>query len=240
MTDLQLYRGDSLVINDKISVRQPTLGEIADLGEERYLSAVHALCGTPSDYMVVLDDLGLNFEQVTDFQMFVMLVRQLPQEDTAILLGDLCLSDFEYQVNVREGTDRLFCAKTGAVIDRAIYSQIVSYIRRTHWMKRNGDKGGNEHSRQYLIDRERRRLRYAKNKNFQSVLYPMVSTLCNTESFKYDMDTVWRMRIFAFYDSIRRIQKIQEAKALTAGIYSGNLNAKKIDKEALNWFGALK
>lgn len=162
------------------------------------------------------------------------------REDTEILLGDLSLADFEYQVNVREGTDRLYCPKTGIVIDRAIYSQMVSFIRKVHWLKRNNDKGGNEHTRKYLIDRERRKMRYAKNKKFRSVFYPLVSTLCNTESFKYDLNTVWDMHIFAFYDSLRRIQKIQEAKALTAGIYSGSLNAKKIDKESLNWFGDLK
>lgn len=78
MTDLQIYRGNPLRINDDIIVRQPTLGEIADFGEERYLSTVQALCGTPSDYMVALDDMGLNFEDITDFQMFIMLARQIP------------------------------------------------------------------------------------------------------------------------------------------------------------------
>lgn len=75
MTDLQIYRGDSLTLNQFITVRQPTLGDIADFGEEKYFSVIHALCGTPTDYMVALDDLGLNYEEITDFQMFVMLSK---------------------------------------------------------------------------------------------------------------------------------------------------------------------
>ena len=239
MTDLQLYRGDSLRISDQIVIRQPTLGEIADFGEEQYFSLIHALCGTSSDYMVALDDLGLDYEQISDFQMFVMLAKQLPQQSTSILLGDLSLPDFEYQVSVKDGTERLFCRKNGVIIDRAIHKQVSDFIRKMHFLKPNHDRGGDAEGKRYLLERERRRMRYAKNKKFQSVLYPIISALCNCESFKFDMDTVWKMRIFAFYDSLRRIQKIQEAKALTAGIYAGNINAKKIDKEALNWFGAL-
>ena len=94
MNDLQIYRGDSLWINDHIIVRQPTLAEIADFGEERYFTTISALCGTPSDYMVALDDLGINFEDITEFQMFIMISKQILQEDTKILLGDLSLSDF--------------------------------------------------------------------------------------------------------------------------------------------------
>lgn len=235
-----MYRGDSLQINNNIIIRQPTLDEIASFGEERYFSVVHALCSTPSDYMVALDDLGLNFQQITDFQMFVMLAKSLSTEDTSILLGDLSLPDFEYQINMADNTERLFCKKTGVIIDRAVHSQISGFIRKMHWIKKNSDKGGNEHTRQYLIDRERRRMRYSKNRKFQSVLYPLISTLCNCESFKYNMQTVWGLHIFSFYDSLHRIKKIEEARSLTAGIYAGRLDGKKIDQEALNWFGALQ
>ena len=235
MTDFQMYRGDSLHINDHIIVRQPTIGEIIDFGEERYFRVVAALCGTPSDYMVALDDLGLNFEELTDFQIFVMLSGGIPQEDTAIFLGDLDLRKFEYQLNPNDGTERLYDSESGAVIDRAIYSQVVGFIRKMHFMKRNADKGGNEHTRRYLIDRERRRLRLEQNKKYKSVLFPQVSALCNCCDFPYNMDTVWQVHIFAFNDSIRRIMKIREVQALTAGIYAGTVDGKKIEQESLNW-----
>ena len=67
MTDLQIYRGDPLIINDHIIVRQPTLGEVADFGEEQYWSSSLALCATSSDYMVALADMGVDFEEISDF-----------------------------------------------------------------------------------------------------------------------------------------------------------------------------
>lgn len=190
--------------------------------------------------MVALDDLGINFEDITEFQMFIMISKQLLQEDTRILLGDLSLADFEYQVNMNDNAERLFCPKTGVVIDRAIYSQITSFVRRLHWLKKNIDRGGNEHSRQYLIERKRRSMRYQRNKKFQSVLYPLISGLCNCEYTHFDVNTVWDMRVFAFYDSLNRVKKIQQARALTNGIYAGTINGKKIDEESLDWLGVLK
>ena len=141
---------------------------------------------------------------------------------------------------MNDNTERLFCPKTGVVIDRAIYSQITSFIRRLHWLKKNIDRGGNEHSRQYLIERKRRSMRYQRNKKFQSVLYPLISGLCNCEYTHFDVNTVWDMRIFAFYDSLNRVKKIQQARALTNGIYAGTINGKKIDEESLDWLGVLK
>lgn len=48
------------------------------------------------------------------------------------------------------------------------------------------------------------------------------------------------MKVFAFYDSIKRVQKIQGARALMAGIYAGTIDQKKIDTDELNWMGDYK
>lgn len=47
--ELALYFGDPFVINDKISVLQPTVGQIAEYGERKYFSVVHTLTSIPSD-----------------------------------------------------------------------------------------------------------------------------------------------------------------------------------------------
>lgn len=99
------------------------------------------------------------------------------------------------------------------------------------------DHGANDDTRQFLIDRERRRLRYKRNRKFQSVLFPLISAIYNCEYYHGTLDDIWNMKVFAFYDSVKRIQKIQESRALTAGIYAGTVDSKKVEKESLNWFG---
>lgn len=49
--------------------------------------------------MVALDDVGIRFEDVTEFQLFIMLTRNMKPEDTSLLLGDLDLSQYELQFN---------------------------------------------------------------------------------------------------------------------------------------------
>lgn len=46
---LQLYFGDPYVINNHITIFQPTVGQIADYGEQKYYSMVHTLTAIPSD-----------------------------------------------------------------------------------------------------------------------------------------------------------------------------------------------
>lgn len=47
--ELQLYFGDDYVINDKIRIHQPLIGELIDYGEQQYFSMVHTLTAIPSD-----------------------------------------------------------------------------------------------------------------------------------------------------------------------------------------------
>lgn len=46
---LFLYFGDDYVVNDRITLMQPTIGQIVDYGEAKYFSMVHTLTAIPSD-----------------------------------------------------------------------------------------------------------------------------------------------------------------------------------------------
>lgn len=191
--------------------------------------------------MVALDDIGIRYEEITDFQLFMMLTRQLTPDDTSILLGDLNLSEYEPQINATDGTVRLYNRKNQTIIDEAIYQQIVQFLRRMHDIKRKVIITKTEHDREYMISKERRAQRYARRKKQEkSSLFPIVSALCNHEGFKYNSDTVWNVRVFVFYDSLKRIQKLTEARQLAAALYAGTIEKKSISDDALNWLGSLE
>ena len=67
---LQLYFGDPYVVNNNITIFQPTVGEIMKYGEKKYYSMVHSLTAISSDMKSQLDDIGLDYEQVEDFQLY--------------------------------------------------------------------------------------------------------------------------------------------------------------------------
>ena len=100
---LGLYMGDPYVINEKIVIKQPTIGQIAEYGERQYYSMVHTICAIPSDMKSQLADMNLDYEQVEDFQLFMMLARTLPQESTSILFGDIDFTKFKVIQNPQNG-----------------------------------------------------------------------------------------------------------------------------------------
>lgn len=235
--ELSLLRGDPFKVNDYITVLHPTLGQIADFGEQAYLSIIQRLCATPADFLLSLHDIGVDYEEITDFQLFLLFYPTMPPDETHIVLGDVDLTKYSPEINSQNGEVILVNRETDSVIDSAIHTQITNYIRRINGLERTVMYAGNAHTKEYLIRRERRRMEQQRRKKFKSTLSPLVSALCNCEQSKCDYRTVWGMPIYVFYDSIKRIQKIKSTNNLLTGIYSGGIDAKKIPPDSLNWLG---
>lgn len=76
--ELKIYRGEDIHITPKITVTQPTIGQIADFGERRYFSAVHTLCAVGADLKWQLNDyMGIDYTQIEDYDLFVKLTSQV-------------------------------------------------------------------------------------------------------------------------------------------------------------------
>ena len=237
--ELQLFRGKDYKINDKITIHQPTLDEICNYGEQKYWSVVSMLTSNPSDYKVQLDDAGIDYETISDLDFFFMLCHDLSIDDTRIFLYDLDLSTFDSAINKQNDETVYYSEYHDVIIDTNIHRIISDYIRTIHYIPKKIDKAGNEHTKKYLIETERRKLKRQKKQKFKSMLIPSISAMTNCEQFKYSHDTVWKLHIYTFYDSIKRIQKIKSTDNLYIGIYTGNVDAKKISEEELNWLGSL-
>lgn len=73
--ELKLYRGSDIVINDKIIVTQPTIGQIVDFSEKRYFHAVQCLTGVAADFKWQLwDYFEKDYTTVDDFELFKMII----------------------------------------------------------------------------------------------------------------------------------------------------------------------
>lgn len=245
---LSLYRGNDYKINNNITIHQPTLGEICEFGEERYYSVIHTLTAIPSDMKSQLDDIGIDYEEISDFKLFMLLIKSLKPNDTGIIFGDLDLSKFEVYTDNSNGETVLAqivknekeSKETTIIIDRFIYQIITDYLCETHGFKKKVEYAGNEFTKRYLIQESRDKLEENKKNKFESTLYPLISSMINCEGFKYNHDQVWNMKINAFMDSVQRIQKIKSVGYTMQGIYSGNIDSTKINKTELNWIGELK
>lgn len=153
-----------------------------------------------------------------------------------LILKDIDLADFIPCKNTENDQIVLYNAERDITIDRMIYSQIVDAVRKIHGLKRNNETPANETTKMILIDDAREEAKAASQKPYKSILKPLVSALtvkcglCGT-------DKVWDMKINAFFDSIKRINKIQDSELLLQGAYSGFASLKGVDKNRLDWTG---
>lgn len=240
--ELSLLKGEDYQINDKITIHHPTLNDIYLAGEEKYYSMIQTICATPADFKVQLDDAGVNFQNITDLELFVILGKNIPQEETKILLGDVNLKDMDAVTHIESGEIALYDKKNDIIIDKVVYTLISDFIRKIHGIKKNEEYASNELTRKIMIDieREEQQRRLLKDEGFKSVLAPYISSVTNCSEGKYDIKTIWDLPIYVFLDSVKRINKIKQSGYMLSGAYGGWVDAKQFNKDDIDWLGELK
>lgn len=239
--ELKIYRGKNIHITDKISIRQPTLGEICDYGEKEYWFMVHTLASVGADMKFQLYDLGFDYTKIDDYTLFSnFLCKGFSVERTSILFGDLDFSKFQL-FKKRDNDDIVMYNSTDDILfDEYTYLVFVEALRKIHMIKRNSQLPANESTKQILIDDDREAYEMSKNKQYSSQLKNVISSMINREGFKCNHDNVWDMKINAFLDSVKRIQRIKDADLLLQSGYSGyGLDLTKISNKKLDWLGEL-
>ncbi len=236
LDELKAYFGEPFHLNSKITLYSPTVGDIIEFGEQRYYAVVHSLTCIPSDMKSQLFDSGIDYEQITDFELFCMLTRGLTQEDTKLLLGDLDLSKFEVCINTQNGLRLLYDRQNDIKIDELIYYKIVSYIRKLHNIKPKVEKAKNKTTKKILIDMDRQRLEQKKkDKKITSTLKPLVSAMMRYPGFKYKSYELKQCSLYEFMDTVMGANIYVSSTALLKGIYGGMVDSSKIDKTQLDW-----
>lgn len=221
-------------INDFIHVEIPTVGEIIDR-EDSYYSMVSLITATPCDMMVQLDDMGIDFTKINDYELFVLMFQVLKTMDTSMIFGDLDLTKFSVMVSPQNGTIVLRDPDTGIVIDRNIHAMICQAVRKIHHLKPNNKKPANTEAKKYMIQRARIKMNRRKNKEECSQLEELIVALVNTEQFHYDFNSVRDLTIYQFNESVQQVIKKIDFDNKMHGIYAGTISAKDISQDELNW-----
>lgn len=268
--ELQIYRGADIPITPKITITQPTLGQIEEFGEKRYFSAIHTLTASGADLKWQLwDYAGIDYTQIEDYELFVTFICQivssrkkiykemmdnpdeyaeqiasfteeqfadLKRNPLQLILKDIDLADFNLYTLKDTNQLILYDEEHDITIDRAVYAQIVDVVRKMHGLKRNNEIPANENTKMILIEDAREAAQIASGKPYKSTLKPLISALMVKACMCGD-DRIWDMKINMFLDSIKRINKIQDAQLLLQGAYSGFASLKGVDRDRLDWAG---
>ena len=233
--EMAMYFRQDIPINEHIVLKQPTIGDILSFGEAHYFSMAKALVTIPSDMKPELQDIGIDYETLPDFELFHMLTSEFTKEDTSLLLGDVELGRFKRYIDKRNDEVVLYDDSTDTIIDRRIYMLITKYVCKLHGFKQKVEHAANKFTKKIMIDDDRMRKEMARKKPYESDLFPVISSLVNSPEFKYNSQSVMDIGLFELRDSLSRIQLIRSADAVLHGMYSGMIDTSKIDKKILDW-----
>ena len=232
--ELTLWMGEPLVINDKIKVYQPKVRDIIAFGEREYFGAVQTLCSTSSNMKYQLHKMGVDWETVEDFQMFMMLAQTLDKSKTQLVLGEhIDLTKFKIFPNKETEEPMLVDVENNIIIDKLIYLQIVDYLRKVHGLTRAYDRTKSKFVHEMAIEMDKEEMEMNAKKPYKSFLWPLISSVKARQG--YTKQYVLDMQLYELVHEANRLQIIVQSDALLQGSYSGMVDTKKIPKESFNW-----
>lgn len=224
----------SLPVSSSISIIVPSVGDILD-NEDQYYDAISTIIATPYDMMVQLDDAGIDFTQINDFELFCLLFPRLKSMDTSLLFGDLSIENFQAAVDEKDGKLFLVDPDTDIRIDRIVHDQMCRQIRKMLHLKKDVKTPGNEEAKRYMLDRARKKQKRNKGKKRESQLENYIIALVNTEQFPYNYETVRDISILQFYASLNQIVHKIKFDNTMVGFYAGTIKLDDLAADERTW-----
>lgn len=234
MPTLNLLYKQRVSVTEHISIIVPQVSEILDC-EDDYYSLVSALTAMPIDYMVQLDDIGIDFTEIDEYELFLLQFSAIQQKDTRLIFGDLDLSRFTPAVSEENGKHFLIDQSSGAIIDYAIHDKIAQWLRMLHHIDKNIRKPANAAAKKYMIERARLRQKRRGRRIEKSYLESLIIAMVNAEQYKYDYAGTLDLTIYQFNESVRQIIHKVDYDNRMHGIYAGTVDVKSLSQDDLNW-----
>ena len=226
-----------------ITVYSPTMRQAyIDADENNFMATLNIFTTNTTALRVFLDDIGMDWNEITDFQLFMLLYKQTDPEVVKLLFGDLDLQGF--QMFEKRGKDEevgypvLYNKEQGIEIDEDVYQHIHQYLQIMFGISPEDELTNDRILKKWWLDADRRKaLRAEKTKKEDSsTIQPYISACVNHPGFKYKLREVEEMTVAEFWDSVARLQVYESATALMKGIYSGMIsNTKDIKPESYNF-----
>ena len=244
---LKMYFGEPYIIpcrHGEVKVLSPTIGDIISLGESKFYSTLNLLVANTTSYRLFLWDLQLDWNEVTDFELFTLIYKNIDSDASKLLFGNLDFSLFEPKIlNVDENIKKLTLVneEQNVEIDEDVYQQFHQYFQEMFNMHQEELLTEEKRMKEWWIAKDRREQeRKAKKKDEKSYsIQPMISALVNHPGFKYKLQELKEVTVSEFYDSVQRLQIYEQSTALLKGLYGGMLSSKDIQPESYNFMREL-
>lgn len=246
INDILLQKGMDYVTTSGIKVHHPSLEEIDSFGESNYYNAVNAIVATTYDYMIELENMGIDFVEMDNYELFLGLISEKEaMHNCRIFFGEY---GFGYMQDSDNEDIYLVQEVTGAILDRLAYEEISTFVKRINMIPIKPPHDiENLKTKPFLknmlledMKAKRQRRMYQLSNMRQSELSNNVRFVVWNNTVGYNYGNIWDLKIYQLHEGIVSLQKTDNYKNTMLGLYTGNVDGKKIDFESISWSSRMK
>lgn len=235
---LRLYFGEDYRVNDKIVIHQPHIQDILDMGEKKFYSTIAPFTTNTTSFRSQLWDMKIDWNDISDFELFSLLIKTISLENSKIFFDDIDFSTFELmgRTNTKNEIELiLYSEPLQMEIDEQTYLKIRKYMCFMFNVKLTNEFCKIAELKPEIIAKDKADLAKKAAESKGSNLVQMISFALNHPGFKYKKEELREVGYVEFIDSIKRLQIYESTRALTQGSYSGFCDTSKIPKENFNF-----
>lgn len=210
-------------VSDRVTINIPTVrlarGENIE-EENEFWSEVSLFTISPDDMVVELDDCGIDFSKIDEYELFVLMFSLQKDDKIVKNTKDLLFVGFNlWELEAVKNSDNFVLVDNNGdvVIDKAVYcklSGLLAFI--TGHEKKKRKKFGTQQAKKRWIEYKRRKKEIAKekakrdkgaNRASGSMLDGIILRLVCNANFPYNFETVNDITLFDLIYSLKQIER---------------------------------
>lgn len=238
---LKMYFGDDYIINldglrGTIVIHQPTIGDLAEIGEDKFFQTLSVFINNTTSSRAMLWDAGIDWNEITDFDLFCITYRTIDPDVSKLIFGDLDWSKFNIYTfeNEDKAEIRLLNKEDDIEINEDVYQYIHQYLQSVFQMYPEEELTNDKMLKKWWVDKDKREIgRRAKEQDKKNThsLQSMISSFINHPGTSYKLRELKEVGVCEFYDSIARLRIYEHTTATLKGMFSGFVDGSKIKPE---------
>lgn len=234
--ELKMYFGKPYVIDVENSIGQvvvkiPTIGQIIDIGQDRFFQTLNLFITNTTVYRSFLWKLGQDWNEVSDFDLWKILYKNADDDVLNLLFEGIDFKQLDYYEQHKDEETRvlLYDPTNEVEINEEVYQNIHQYLQEVFNMHPEEEFTKDKTLKTWWIQKdEREASRKKDNDSNQKSLKTLISACINHPGFKYKLEELENVNVCVFYDSVKRLQIYESSTAVLKGLYSGMVDGSKI------------
>lgn len=254
---LKMLFGEPFDVGNGMKIFMPTVGNILALpnSDLTFYQTLYIWVANPTTYRLMLWDNGIDWNKISDYELFLMLYKTENSEVSHMLFGnDIDFDKFQLFSKTYNDVDEdgnevqktapiLYDVEDEIEISEDSYKLISEYFKAAFNIYPKVEKAKGRITKESIIEEERMNMMIKQKKGEDeptSSLLPLVSACINHPGFKYNLQELKDVNFVQFMDSVQRLQIYENSTALLKGSMGGFIDTSKINKDEFNFMREIK